>query len=307
MPDLDPQIQRLLDQMSAAPRPSSIEEAREGYDRTSLQWVGEAEHVADVSEVEIDPICLRLYRPENARGAILWIHGGGWIMGNLTSYDPLCRALANRTGATVASVDYRLAPESPFPGPVEDCELALRWLADELGDEPIAIAGDSAGGNLAAVVARRARDAGGPALCFQLLVYPATDAACATGSFQQYGAGTDFGLGKDEMQTCWSAYAPGSAARSPDVSPLRAADLSGLPPAYVVLAECDPLTDEASDYADRLRAAGVAADVRVWPGTVHGFLRWRAAVDAAHEALDDAAAHLRQALDAAAVGSAPAA
>src|SRR3712207_3781179 len=141
MPELDPQIQRVLDQMSAAPRPASIEEAREGYDRTSLQWVGEAEHVADVSEVEVDPICVRLYRPEDARGAILWIHGGGWVMGNLTSYDPLCRALANRTGATVASVDYRLAPESPFPGPVEDCEVALRWLADELGDEPIAIGG----------------------------------------------------------------------------------------------------------------------------------------------------------------------
>ena len=200
--------------MSGAPRPESIEEAREGYDRTSLQWVGEAEEVADVSEVEVEPVCVRLYRPENARGAVLWIHGGGWVMGNLTSYDPLCRALANRTGATVASVDYRLAPESPFPGPVEDCELALRWLADELGDsEPLAIAGDSAGGNLAAVVARRARDAGGPDLCFQLLVYPATDAACATGSMQTYGDSADFGLGKDEMQACWSAYAPGAAAR----------------------------------------------------------------------------------------------
>jgi acetyl esterase len=300
MADLDPQIRRVLKAMSAAPRPASIEEAREGYDRTSLQWVGEAEEVADVSEVDVDPICVRLYRPEGARGAILWIHGGGWVMGNLTSYDPLCRALANRTGATVASVDYRLAPESPFPGPVEDCELALRWLASELAGEPLAIAGDSAGGNLAAVVARRARDAGGPEICFQLLVYPATDAACATGSMQAFGDGLDYGLGKDEMQTCWAAYAPGPAARSPDVSPLRAADLSNLPPAYVVLAECDPLTDEGSDYADRLREAGVPAEVRVWPGMTHGFLRWRAAIDAAHEALDDASARLRAALDAAA-------
>jgi acetyl esterase len=299
MGDLHPQIRQVLDAMSAAPRPESIEEARAGYDRTSLQWVGEAEEVADVSEVEVDPICVRVYRPEDARGAVLWIHGGGWIMGNLTSYDPLCRALANRTGATVASVDYRLAPESPFPGPVEDCEVALRWLASEYEGEPLAIAGDSAGGNLAAVVARRARDAGGPSLCSQLLVYPATDAACATASMQTYGASAEFGLGRDEMQTCWAAYAPGAAARSPDVSPLRAADLSGLPPAYVVLAECDPLTDEASDYADRLREAGVPADVRVWPGMIHGFMRFRAAVDAAHEALDDAAAQVRAALDAA--------
>jgi acetyl esterase len=292
----------VLEQMSAAPRPQSIDEAREGYDRTSLQWVGEAEHVADVSEVDVDPVCIRLYRPEGARGAILWVHGGGWIMGNLTSYDPLCRALANRTGATVASVDYRLAPESPFPGPVEDCELALRWLAEQLPGEPLAIAGDSAGGNIATVVARRVRDdpdPARPALCFQLLVYPATDAACATGSMQTFG-GPDFGLDREQMQVCWAAYAPGSAARSPDVSPLRAADLSGLPPAYVVLAECDPLVDEATDYADRLRNAGVPADVKVWPGTVHGFLRWRAAIDAAHEALDDAAARLRDALDRAA-------
>jgi acetyl esterase len=302
--ELHPQIRRVLDEMGGLPRPESIEEARAGYDRTSLRWIGEAEEVADVSEVDIDPVCVRLYRPEDARGAILWIHGGGWIMGNLTSYDPLCRALANRSRATVASVDYRLAPESPFPGPLEDCEAALRWLAGELGDEPLAIGGDSAGGNLATVVARRARDAGGPALCCQLLVYPATDAACATGSMQEFGADAGFGLSREEMVACWSAYAPGAAARSPDVSPLRAADLSGLPPAYVVLAECDPLADEASDYADRLRDAGVPVDVRVWPGMVHGFLRWRAGVDTAHEALDDAARRVREALDAAAAPAA---
>ena len=123
---------------------------------------------------------------------------------------------------------------------------------------------------------------------------------------QEFGT-EDYGLDREQMQVCWAAYAPGSSARSPDVSPLRAADLAGLPPTYVVLAECDPLVDEASDYADRLRAAGVPADVRVWPGTVHGFLRWRAAVDAAHEALDDAAAKVREALDAAAAPPAPSA
>jgi acetyl esterase len=283
--------------MAAAPRPQSIEEARAGYDRTSLQWVGEAEPVEEVSEVEVDPVCVRLYRPAGARGVILWIHGGGWIMGNLTSYDPLCRALANRTGAVVASVDYRLAPESQFPGPVEDCERALDWVAAELAGEPLCIAGDSAGGNLATVVARRARDRGRPEIAFQLLAYPATDAACATASMQEYGAdGAGFGLGREEMLVCWAAYAPGAAQRSPDVSPLRAADLSRMPPTLMLLAECDPLTDEATDYADRLREAGVEVEVSVWPGMMHGFLRFRAGVDAAHEALEVAASRVRRAL-----------
>ena len=268
-----------------------------GYDRTSLQWVGEAEEVEDVSEVDVDPICVRVYRPADARGVIVWIHGGGWIMGNLTSYDPLCRALANRTGAVVCSVDYRLAPDTQFPGPVEDCERALDWAAEEFAGEPLAIGGDSAGGNLATVVARRARNRGGPELVFQLLAYPATDAACATASMQEFGDdGAAYGLGRDEMLTCWAAYAPGSAQRSPDVSPLRAADLSGMPPALIVLAECDPLTDEATDYADRLRDAGVEVEVQVWPGMIHGFLRFRAAVDAAHEALDAAADRVRSVL-----------
>jgi acetyl esterase len=193
----------------------------------------------------------------------------------------------------VLSVDYRLAPESPFPGPLEDCEAALGWLAERYA--PLAIAGDSAGGNLAAVVARRARDAGGPPVAFQLLVYPVTDAACATGSMQDYGGG-DYRWSRDEMLACWEQYAPGASARSPDASPLRAHDLRGLPPALVILAEYDPLTDEGADYAERLRAAGVPADVSVYPGMVHGFFRWRGAVDAAHEALDEGAAALRAAL-----------
>lgn len=259
--------------------------------------MGEVEPVEDVSDVAVDAFSVRVYRPAGARGVIVWVHGGGWIMGNLSSYDPVCRALANRAGATVVSVDYRLAPESQFPGPVEDCEHALRWAARELPGEPLAIAGESAGANLATVVARRARDAGGPELRFQLLVYPPTDAACATGSYQRFGADETYGLDREQMLTCWAAYAPGAAARSPDASPLRAADLSGLPPALFVLAECDPLVDEATDYADRLRDAGVDVEVQVWPGMVHGFFRWRAAVDAAHEALDGAAARLRAALD----------
>ena len=297
---LDPQVEMVLREMAAAPRPASVEEAREGYDRTSLRWVGETEEVATVHDEPVGEACVRVYEPLEPRGGVLvWIHGGGWIMGNLSSYDPLCRALCNRSGATVVSVDYRLSPETPFPGALEDCEAALRWAASEWPDEPLAVGGDSAGGNIAAVVARRARDAGSPELAFQLLVYPVTDAACATGSMMEFGDDDAFGLSKASMQACWSVYAPGSSARSPDASPLRAADVSGLPPALFVLAELDALTDEGLDYAERLREAGVDVEVSTWPGMIHGFLRWRAAVDAAHTALDEAAAALRVGLDAA--------
>ena len=295
--DLDPQIARVLAQHADAPLPESIEEIRTGYDRMSLLWVGEAEEVAAVRDEAVGECCVRVYEPlEHAGGAILYLHGGGWIMGNLTSHDPLCRALANRSGAVVVSVDYRLAPETQFPGPLEDCERALAWLAAAYPGEPLAVAGDSAGANLATVLARRARDAGGPDLRFQLLFYPPTDAACATTSYQRFGADEGFGLGREQMLYCWAAYATGNSARSPDVSPLRAADLARMPPAYVALASHDPLTDEAEDYADRLRAAGNDVEVKVWPGTVHGFIRWRAGVDVAVAALDEGAARVRDAL-----------
>jgi acetyl esterase len=297
---LDPQVEDGPARDGARPTPTSIEEARAGYDRSSLRWVGEREEVASTRDERVGEACVRVYEPLEPRGGTLvWIHGGGWIFGNLTSYDPLCRALCNRSGATVVSVDYRLSPETPFPGALEDCEGALRWAASEWPDEPLAVGGDSAGGNIAAVLARRARDAGSPPLAFQLLVYPVTDAACATGSMMEFGGDDAFGLSKASMQACWSVYAPGSSARSPDASPLRAADVSGLPPALFVLAELDALTDEGLDYAERLREAGVDVEVSTWPGMIHGFLRWRAAVDAAHTALDEAAAALRAGLDAA--------
>jgi acetyl esterase len=298
---LDPQVEMVLREMALVPTPTSIEEARAGYDRTSLRWVGESEEVASTRDERVGEACVRVYEPIEPRGGTLvWIHGGGWILGNLTSYDPLCRALCNRSGARVVSVDYRLAPETPFPGALEDCEAALHWAGAEFADGALAVGGDSAGGNLAAVLARRARDAGRPELAFQLLVYPVTDAACATGTMQQFGEDATYGLSREQMLVCWAVYAPGASARSPDASPLRAADLSDLPPALIVLAECDPLTDEGLDYAERLQAAGVDAEVRTWAGMVHGFLRWRAAIDVAHTALDEAAGSLRAALDQAA-------
>ena len=282
---LHPQIVAILEAGEEGPDPETIEEIRAQYDANALRYVGEPEPVASVSDVPGG----RLYVPDGAVGAVLFIHGGGWIMGTLESYDAVCRALANRSGAAVLSVDYRLAPETPFPGPLEDCERALEWLAARFS--PLAVAGDSAGGNLATVLARRMPGA----FALQLLVYPATDAACATGSMFAFGSG-GYRLTRDGMLKCWDAYAPGASARSADASPLRAASLEGMPATHVILAECDPLTDEGSDYADRLRAAGVPVTVSVYDGMVHGFFRWLGAVDAAREAMDEAGAALRAAL-----------
>lgn len=233
-----------------------------------------------------------------AQAAVLFLHGGGWVVGDLDGVDSLCRALANRTGAIVVSADYRLAPEHPFPAALDDAWTVLTWLhehAHELGADPdrLAVAGESAGANLAAVAARRAHadpGAAHPRLRAQLLAYPALDGALATASYDELGTG--FGLTRDQMRWYWETYAPGGAARAPEASPLRAPDVAGLPPAIFVQAELDPLLDDGLDYAQRLRAAGVDADVHVWPGMVHGFLRYRGLLDDAHAALDEAAARL---------------
>ena len=238
-------------------------------------------------------------RPGGALPALLYLHGGGWVVGDLDGVDALCRALANRAQAIVISADYRLAPEHRFPAGLDDAGTVLAWMharAASLGADPdrLAVGGDSAGGNLAAALARRARDdpgPGRPALCAQLLIYPALDGALATASAVELGEG--YVLTRDQMRWYWDAYAPEGAARTPDASPLRAPDLAGLPPAVIVLAELDPLRDDGLDYAERLRSAGVEADVRVWPGMVHGFLRLRGMIDDAHAALDEAAARMR--------------
>ncbi len=295
-----PQAQAVLDAGRDAPVPQTIEEAREQYDATALRFAGAPEPVARASDEDADGVRVRVYVPEAGSPgeplpAILWIHGGGWIVGTLDAYDPLCRALCNASRAIVCSVDYRLAPEHRHPAPLTDCERALEWLlrsAAELGADParVALGGDSAGGNLAAVLARRHRER----LCFQLLVYPVTDAGCSTRSYEAWG-GEEYGLSREKMAVCWAAYAAEEDTLDPDVSPLRADDLAGLPPALVICAEYDPLTDEGLAYADRLREAGVPVRVSVHGGMVHGFFRWRGAVDAAHEALREAASTLREA------------
>jgi acetyl esterase len=280
--------------MLAMPGPPAhevpVEQARAGHEAESEVLSGPGEPVEEVRDLEIAaPSCAipaRLYRPagEGPLPLVAYLHGGGWMLGSIESFDTVVRALANASGAIVVSVGYRLAPEAPFPAGLEDCLCAVRWLAAnaaELGGDPerLAVAGDSAGGNLATVVARRLR--GEVPLRMQALIYPVVDAGCNTAS---------------SMQRFWNLYLDGADGLHPDASPLRADDLAGSPPAYVLTAGFDPLRDEGEAYCEALRRAGVEAECRRYDGAIHGFWRWLAATELSRRAVDDVAGALRAGL-----------
>ena len=211
---------------------------------------------------------------DHARPLIVCFHGGGWVIGSVALADRPCRALAAATGAVVVSVEYRRAPETPFPGPLEDCWAATTWCAahaEELGADPsrVVVLGDSAGGNLAAAIALLARDRGGPTLAGQVLIYPVVDHGVEHPSLAENATG--YSLHRSEVEWYWSLYHPGPGA-SPRAAPLREPDLSGLPPALVVTAQYDPLRDEGDAYAAALTAAGVDTTAVSFPGVIHGFL-----------------------------------
>jgi acetyl esterase len=205
------------------------------------------------------------------RAVIVYYHGGGWVIGALDEFDTLGRELARRTNCTVVLVDYRLAPEHRYPAAARDAYTALKWVAGDLGrDLPVIVAGDSAGGNLSAVVAQRSRDENGPAIALQVLVYPVTD--CDLDNTSYGDPANQLMLTRDSMVWFWDHYAPDPVARAnPEASPLRAADLSGLPPAVVLTAEHDVLRDEGEAYAERLRQAGVPVRFQRFDGQMHGF------------------------------------
>jgi acetyl esterase len=210
-----------------------------------------------------------------ARGVFIYYHGGGWVIGAIDEFDTLARKLAARTGCAVVLVDYRLAPEFRYPTAADDAYAALEWVAEHVTDiagaeVPIIVGGDSAGGNLAAVTALRARDRHGPAVALQALVYPVTDADVDNQSYTS--AENQLMLTREGMIWFWDHYAPDEAQRKEvDAAPLQADDVSGLPPAVVILAEYDVLRDEGQAYADRLRDSGVPVEVHVHPGQMHGF------------------------------------
>jgi len=305
---LDPVFRTLLDMPGmqfAAPPPEVTPAMMREMARQSMP-PAEPPPIHSVSNTSVPgpagAIPVRLYRP-NATARlplIVYFHGGGFVLCDLDSHDALCRSIANATGFAVASVDYRLAPEARFPEPLEDCYAALVALvarADEWGFDParVAVCGDSAGGNLAAAVALLARDRKGPRLRHQGLVYPVTDAACATASMQELATG--YMLSRESMQWFWNSYLAGPAdAADARASVLRVKDLSGLPPATVVTAELDPLRDEGEAYADRLRAAGVPVVGRRYLGMIHGFVSMPAVTPLADRAVEDLAQDIRAAL-----------
>jgi acetyl esterase len=309
---LDPQARAVLERIARANLPPYPQlgpaAVRELYRETRGRLGTAPPEVAHVESLHAagpaGAVPIRLYRPLGSRAderlpALVYFHGGGWSFGDLDTHDVVCRELGNLARCAVASVDYRLAPEHKFPAAVEDAVAATRWVAREaealaLDPARIAVGGDSAGGNLAAVVALVARDEGGPKLAMQVLIYPATDMAADTPSHGEFADG--YVLTRDAI--LWSR---GNYLRSPDdvadwrASPLRARDHSRLPPAYVVTCGFDPLRDEGRAYAERLRAAGVPVTYESFEGMVHGFVTMGGVIAAAHHALYRCAQGLRQA------------
>jgi acetyl esterase len=264
--------------------------------------------MARVEPVEVPgpagAIPARLYVPhpteEGPRGLLVYFHGGGWVIGDLDTHDSPCRFLAAHSGAAVLAVDYRLAPEHPFPAAVEDAVAAYRWVsenADRLGADParIAVGGDSAGGNLAAVVCLAARDEGATPPAMQLLIYPVTETGRELPSRRAFEEG--FLLTRRDMAYYEDRYLPPGADRDdPRVSVLRAPDLSGLPPAYVSTAGFDPLRDEGEAFAERLREASVPVALRRHPGLVHSYVNFTAICPTARAAVLEACGALRMGL-----------
>jgi acetyl esterase len=250
------------------------------------------------------PVPVRAYRPKGAGRdevlpALVYFHGGGWVIGDLDTHDVVCRTLANGARCAVFSVEYRKAPESPFPAAVEDCFSALSFVFSnskslKVNSKQIAVGGDSAGGNLATVVAMLARDAGGPSLSFQLLIYPGVDNRMGHASIETNGEG--YLLTKKSMHYFRGHYLPNPADwHDWRASPLLAKSLAGLPPAFVMTAGFDPLRDEGRAYSERLKQEGVSTEYREYADMVHGFITMGRALDTANTALEDCAQALQRA------------
>jgi acetyl esterase len=262
------------------------------------ELIGAGPDVATVEDFTIATtaggVAARHYVPDDAAATILWIHGGGWVICDLDTHDAVCRMLATSSGCRVVAIDYRRAPEHLFPVPLEDCWDSLQAVAAETGKAPLIIAGDSAGGNMSAACALRARDRGGPELALQVLVCPVVDHDMTTASYRERGSGPDLFITAKDMELFWNYYIPDPAARSvPDASPLRADDLSNLPPAIVITAEYDPLRDEGIAYAQRLEAAGVQVVHRYHEDMFHDFFSFVNLIDAGNEAVERVGMEIR--------------
>jgi acetyl esterase len=303
---LDPQAQKVLEQLAALGLPPNhtVSPAQARINAKARPRAAGPE-VAKVEDRQIPgsgpAVPVRIYTPAGPGPfpVLVWFHGGGWVVGDLESADPTARHLAVGAGCVVVSVDYRLAPETKFPGAADDCYAATVWAAQNAaqlnGDASrIAVGGDSAGGNLAAAVSLMARDRKALPLAFQLLVYPVTARDFNTPSYRQNANG--YLLTRDGMQWYWDHYLNHAAeAEHPYAAPLVAKDLTGLPPALVITAEMDPLRDEGEAYAQRLQAAGIPTQYTCYDGMIHGFFGMPAVLDKGKQAIAEANTALRQA------------
>ena len=307
---VDPQVQVLLDAMAAQADVKLHEmtpvEARAMFEamRVAPPELPELAAVTDgkVTSPEGHVVPIRTYLPVDVERppVCVYFHGGGWVIGSIESHDAPCREIAARSGCAVVSVEYRLSPETPYPGPLDDCVAVTEWVAAngaELGVDGsrLVVAGDSAGGNLAAAVTLVARERGGPEIAGQVLVYPATDHGYGTQSSIDNAEG--YFLTMDAMHWFTGHYLAGDLSKVSDplASPLRATDHTGLPPALVITAEFDPLRDEGEAYGKKLQAAGVPTTIHRYDGQIHGFLGLYAMLDGGRAALDEIADSVRSA------------
>lgn len=312
MSAINPQARQVLDLMAASGVPLeqlAPPDARAASHQGFLMMQGPKPDVASVADLKADgpagAIPLRVYRPagSDANAALpvcMYFHGGGFVIGDIEMYDNLCRIISNAAGCVVVSVDYRLAPETRFPGAVEDCWAATNWVHDnaarlKIDPQRMAVGGDSAGGNLAAVVALMARDAGAPSLRYQLLIYPVTQLA-ETESLKRNAEG--YFLTADLMRYFVGNYIGDNAAAASDwrLAPMLARSHSALPPASILVCGFDPLHDDGVAYADRLRAAGVAVKFTSLPDQIHGFVSMDGAIPAATPALTALGREMAEAL-----------
>jgi acetyl esterase len=305
---LDPEIEAMFfgETLDDAPAFSlGVAESR-AAEYEFIELCGPAEPVASVADRSVPvaggEIGVRVYTPEGTGPfpCLVYFHGGGWVAGDLNTMDRPCRTFANGAGCVVVSVDYRCAPEHRFPTAADDSYAATKWVADnaaELGIDParIALGGDSAGGNLTAVVSQMARDKGGPPIAFQLIIYPVIDFSFDTASYRELTDG--YGLTQPMMEWFWEQYLadPADGANA-YASPIRATSLAGLPPAAVLVAGFDPLRDEGIAYGDALRAAGVPVAATCFDDMVHGYLQMGAVSAGARRAVAATVAALREGL-----------
>ena len=299
---LDPTVAAILQSMAEMDLPPMHELPPAGM-REAYRAMNAGNTLADVAAVQdldADGVPVRVYRPvlNEVLPCLVFFHGGGWVIGDLETHDNVCRYLALHTRCVVVAVDYRLAPEHPFPAALDDCYVATCWVAangEKLGIDidKIAVGGDSAGGNLAATVCLKARQLDGPVLVHQLLVYPVTDTALDTASYVENAEG--YSLTRDLMHAFWQHYIGDQPRNNPMMAPLHAQDLAGMPSATVITAEFDPLRDEGEAFGEKLKTAGVATTIKRYDGMIHGFFHMQDALKAGRTAMLLAATELKTA------------